>query len=651
MLEGLKANTKIHESSELLEPFEQGAEKVDVIVTVLPSNAAKKLAEKSALNSETAEEWRAAGGPVFYDLEDRDIQQQLRQTVKETLDDFTSQLDAAQITVKRKFEYLFGFSAEVTLQGLTQLSNDPNVVSIEQNRILYPHLAQGIPLMNATSARGSYNGSGLAIAICDTGIDTSHPRLGGGGFPNAKVIGGYDTGDSDADPRPSLESGNAHGTACAGIAAGDLGTTGDYIGGVAPAAKLYALKISTGTSGSASTDAMIAAWEWSITHKNDDPAHPIMIISTSFGGGRYYSTCDSASTGMTTAAANAVAAGITIFVSSGNDGYCDSMGWPACISYVNSVGAVYDSNFDDYTPCVNADSCAPKIATGGCSTGYYSIDATAADKVTSYSNSASFLTLFAPANAASTTDITGTWGYSTGSYTTSFGGTSAACPYAAGAAAVLQHAAKSKTGSYLSPSQVKAYLTNYGNIVTDSKIAVSKPRVNVGNAIASFSNISSIFPWAMFMPAMNVGTSTSEPLWGADSNVCCSISPYTFTLTSGGKTKRATLQTCSTAASWEGWQATTSGVKSFTWNTSGSCTGYSGSFSYTLNKGKAYRFRAIWTGTTVEIWVYTYNNRIGDMSNNSPTAGQQEVARELVEVIPLPAATSDTSRPAPQSAR
>ena len=47
---------------------------------------------------------------------------------------------------------------------------------------------------------------------------------------------------------------------------------------------------------------------------------------------------------MTTAAANAVAAGITIFASSGNDGYCDSMGWPACISYVNSVGAVYDAN-------------------------------------------------------------------------------------------------------------------------------------------------------------------------------------------------------------------------------------------------------------------------------------------------------------------
>ena len=57
---------------------------------------------------------------------------------------------------------------------------------------------------------------------------------------------------------------------------------------------------------------------------------------------------------MTTAAANAVAAGITIFASSGNDGYCDSMGWPACISHVNSVGAVYDAVFGPYLPCINA---------------------------------------------------------------------------------------------------------------------------------------------------------------------------------------------------------------------------------------------------------------------------------------------------------
>jgi subtilisin family serine protease len=162
--------------------------------------------------------------------------------------------------------------------------------------------------------------------MCDTGIDYTHPRLGGGGFPNSKVIGGYDYGDNDSDPMP--HSSQAHGTSCAGIAAGDLGDTGDYIGGVAYNAKLYALKITAGTGGSATSDAMISAWNWCLTHKNDDPSNPILAVSTSFGGNRYYSGCDSASG--VTAVNNCVAAGITMLASSGNDGYCDSISWPAC---------------------------------------------------------------------------------------------------------------------------------------------------------------------------------------------------------------------------------------------------------------------------------------------------------------------------------
>jgi hypothetical protein len=44
---------------------------------------------------------------------------------------------------------------------------------------------------------------------------------------------------------------NGQGTSCAGIAAGDGGTVGQYIGGVAKDAKLYALKISYGTGDNA----------------------------------------------------------------------------------------------------------------------------------------------------------------------------------------------------------------------------------------------------------------------------------------------------------------------------------------------------------------------------------------------------------------
>ena len=43
-------------------------------------------------------------------------------------------------------------------------------------------------------------GAGQAIAVIDTGVDYTIAELGGGSFPNAKVIGGTDITDMDSDP-------------------------------------------------------------------------------------------------------------------------------------------------------------------------------------------------------------------------------------------------------------------------------------------------------------------------------------------------------------------------------------------------------------------------------------------------------------------
>ncbi len=428
--------------------------------------------------------------------------------------DVLSRLSAVDFNERNRFDNFAGFTGTVSEQGLQKLLADPAVKFVEPVRLLEAHLAQGIPLMNAATVRSTYNGAGLSIAVCDTGIDYTHPRLGGGGFPNAKVLGGWDYGDSDADPMPNTQ---AHGTCCAGIVAGDLGTVGDYIGGVAYSAKLYALKISSTTTGSATTAAMVSAWDWCVTHQNDSPSYPIMVISTSFGGGRYYDTAsgDASSPGMTTAANNAVAAGITVLASSGNDGYCDSIAWPAAISSVISVGAVYDANFGTYYPCVNAASCASKTADAGCGTGYYCTDATAADKVTSYSNSASFLTLFAPSNDCYTLDIVGASGYSSGDYYADFGGTSAACPYAAGAVACLQSAAKSLLGRWLTVAEVRTALTSTGVPIADSKVAVTKPRIDLGAAVDSLSAVQA-FTWAAVGTPKTAGTAFSVTVTAVD---------------------------------------------------------------------------------------------------------------------------------------
>lgn len=476
---------KLTDAREIARGLTRGTTKVIVTVSPPPGLAQTDFASKAALLA-------------------------LHPQVRRAQQDVIAQLPGNHVRVGHRFENIAGFAAEISTDGLKALQAHPQVVSIEPVFVLQPHLAQGLPLIRGLTYRSTFNGAGVAIAICDSGIDYNHPRLGGGGFPNAKVIGGYDFGDNDANPIPT---GEAHGTACAGIAAGDPGTVGDYIGGVAYGARLYALKITSGTGGTATTADMVAAWDWCVTHKNDDPNSPIMVISTSFGGGQYFATCDGASPTMTAAANNANAAGITVLASSGNEGYCNALAWPSCISSVISVGAVYDAGFGHYLPCVEADSCAPKISSPGCPTHWYADDITAADKVTSYANVASFLSLFAPGNQCYTLDITGSAGYSGGDYSADFGGTSAACPYAAGAVACLQAAAKSRTGNYLTPAQVRSRLTSLGDLVTDTKVAITKPRVNLERIIDSLGTN----PVLNFASATLIGGNGNQ---GVEANEC-----------------------------------------------------------------------------------------------------------------------------------
>ena len=227
--------------------------------------------------------------------------------------------------------------------------------------------------------------------------------------------------------------------------------------------------------------------DWCISHQYDDPDNPILIISHSFGGGRYLSVSSAESNRPSYAAAagRAIAAGITIFASSGNEGYCDALAAPAAFSDVISVGAVYDAGLGTIGFCVEPESCVAE-AESQCDPEWACWDSpSAADGVTCYSNTASFLEVLAPSHDAYTLDIVGSGGYGTGDYTTDFGGTSAACPYAAGAAVALQSAAKTLTGNYLTPAEVRNILTSTGDNITDSKASITKPRINLQNAIDS----------------------------------------------------------------------------------------------------------------------------------------------------------------------
>jgi len=370
-----------------------------------------------------------------------------------------STLSSSEFTLRHRFENQAGFSGEVTTAGLNKLLSNSLVAHVEPVRKLKKMLAQSIPLASAMEVRQTYNGADIAIAIVDTGVDYTHPMLGNGTFPNNKIIGGYDFADGDADPIPGgVTDGTAHGTACAGIAAGDLGNVGDYIGGVAYGAKIYALKATADDDDGFWDDDTLAAWDWCVTHRNDDPVNPIMIISNSWGMPDLpfddAKDADIYAPAMTIAADTAVSAGITILAASGNDGFAgDGISWPSAMSDVISVGAVYDTT----------------------------------DQVTEYSNTADNLDILAPADPMYTTDIVGEPGYDAGDYNPTFAGTSSACPFAAGIVADLQAAALDKIGSYLSPNEVRHILITTGVPVTDTKVAITKPRVDLGSAILAMS--------------------------------------------------------------------------------------------------------------------------------------------------------------------
>lgn len=180
------------------------------------------------------------------------------------------------------------------------------------------------------------NGEGQTIAVIDSGIDYTHPALGGGFGAGRKVIGGYDFVDGDGDPMDTF----GHGTEVAGILAAD-----EYLAdglrhrGIAPAANLIALRIDS--NGSAVPDSRIeTALQWVIDHRTE---FGITVVNISYGTGHFDEPTISTIYGDEIQAL--ADSGVSIVASSGNAGVSTGPGidTPAADPNVVSVGSI-DSN-------------------------------------------------------------------------------------------------------------------------------------------------------------------------------------------------------------------------------------------------------------------------------------------------------------------
>lgn len=160
---------------------------------------------------------------------------------------------------------------------------------------------------------GANAGSGVKVAVLDTGIDLDHPDL------QANIKGGVNT----INPARSADDDNGHGTHVAGIIAGADNTIG--ILGVAPKAWLYAVKV-LNKNGSGFTSDIIEGLQWSV-------GNGIQVVNMSLGTSSDIQSMHDA----ITAAYNA---GIVLVASAGNSGPGDNtVLYPANYAEVIAVSA------------------------------------------------------------------------------------------------------------------------------------------------------------------------------------------------------------------------------------------------------------------------------------------------------------------------
>lgn len=286
-----------------------------------------------------------------------------------------------------------GIAVLAPADAVEDLRRLPGVKAVHRLRAARLDNSTSVPFIGAPDVWGSADatGAGVRLGIIDSGIDYVHADFGGGTFPSAKVVGGYDFAGPDynaSDPNNLLPNPDddpmdcdGHGTHVAATAAGfgvgsdgstyngpyDTSTNFDALKvgpGVAPEALLYALKVfgcSDGTAGS--TYLVPEAIDWTTDPNQDgDLSDHLDVVNISIGSPYRIADEDVDSK----AVENAVAAGVIIVGSSGNNGDTYyATGGPGAAPAAISVAASVDDGITYSGLQVNAPASVSGIYEAG----------------------------------------------------------------------------------------------------------------------------------------------------------------------------------------------------------------------------------------------------------------------------------------------
>ena len=209
-------------------------------------------------------------------------------------------------------------------------------------------LSETVPYVGAAAVQATgVDGTGVRVAVIDSGVDYTHRNLGGAGtaaayeaawgtshedprntttdglFPTAKVVGGFDfvgetwgvvngttVGTRTEDPDPIDFDG--HGTHVADIIAGKS-ADGTHKG-MAPGASIVAVKACSSVSSSCNGIALLKAMDFALDPDGDgDTSDAVDVINMSLGSD-YGQVQDD----LTEAASDAVKLGVVVVTSAGN---------------------------------------------------------------------------------------------------------------------------------------------------------------------------------------------------------------------------------------------------------------------------------------------------------------------------------------------
>ncbi len=347
-------------------------------------------------------------------------------------------VEELNINKEKEFSVINGFSGEISSNDLENLLEDERVEKIEYDYPIRLFLQDSVDLINASVVHtlnynfGNITGRDQAVCILDTGINYTHPGLGGCFGNNSlssgcKVLGGHDYVNGTSDAMDD----NGHGTHVAGIVASNSTPIG-----VAPDSFLISIKVLNDAGSGYLSDAVLGV-EWCA---NNATAFNISVISMSLGTDTSYeSNCDGSFSSLASAINNAVGNDIVVLAAAGNAGNTTAISSPACITNATAVGWS-DKN----------------------------------DNVYSSSNRNSLVKLFAPGSSINSTSINGDYEEKSG--------TSMATPHVAGAVALLKQY-YNDTSLNVNVSRIIQELEETGKSISDSATGLTFYRIDVYDAL------------------------------------------------------------------------------------------------------------------------------------------------------------------------